>query len=74
MRYCCVWWLGVSPAEPPIRNLLEYWERKDKSSPSGTTELAKNPDCGGPRTAYPMNILPFTMADPETVPQMGNLM
>lgn len=56
---CCVWWLGVNPAESPTRNLVEFWERSSISSPSGSTELAKNPDYGGLTTADPVNILPI---------------
>lgn len=40
-------------------------------SPSGTAELVKNPDHGGPRTAYPVNTLPVTVANADIVSQMG---
>lgn len=40
-------------------------------SPSGTAELVKNPDRGGPRTTYLVNTLPVTVANADPVSQMG---
>lgn len=39
--------------------------------PSGTAELVKYPDRGGPRTTYPVNTLPVTVANADIVSQTG---
>lgn len=61
--------MGVSPAEPPLKKPLESWEGRDKLSPSGTAELVKTQDHGGPRTAYPVNTLPVTVANETLYPK-----